>query len=293
VRITNRIILDRSLTSIGKGLEDMARLERQIVTGNRFQSLSEAGLEGRAVLSIDSDLLAAGQYTRNIEAARSRLAVSDATLDTVTNILGRARELAIQQGGVPANAATRAAARQEVLELRDAVIQLANRKLNGAYVFGGTYADRAPLDASGALDPAFPARGAPDYEIGPGVFTAAAHDAGEMFVDSDVMGALDALDAALAANDGPAIQVAGDRLRDAVSGVQNLVAEVGARQLRLDMAQEGQEIVSEGLRARRSTLADTVFEEAVTRLASRHSLYQASLLSTSRLMESTLVNYLR
>ena len=293
MRITNRIILDRSLGAIGRGLEDMARLQRQIATGSLHESLSDAGLDGRAILAIDSDLLAAGQYTRNLEAARARLAVSDATLDTVTGILGRAREIAIQQGGAPANADTRAAAQAEVQELKGAVVQLANRRVNGSFVFGGVYADRAPLDASGALDAAFPGRGAPNFEIGAGVYTEAAHDAGQMFIDSDVIGALDALDAALAANDGPAVLAAGDRLRDAVSSTQDLVADVGARQIRLDMAQEGQEIVSQGLRARRSTLADTSFEEAVTRLASRETSYQATLLTTSRLLESSLVNYLR
>jgi len=285
--------LSRSIDSIVRGRAEISRLEQQIASGQRWQTLSEAPLDGRAVLTIDGDLRAADQYRRNIESARARLAVEDATLDAVTDSLARARELAIQQGGSLATPASRAAAQQELLRLRDAVIQLANRRVNGAFVFGGAYADRPPLDASGALDATFPARGAPQFEIGPGVLAPATHDAGEIFVDADVMGALAALDAAIAANDTAAIQASADRLRDAVSQVQVLVTDVGARQIRLDMAQEGHDLVTEGLEARRSSLADASIEEAITQLVARQSTYQASLLATSRTLESSLVNYLR
>lgn len=293
LRITNQMILSRSLESIGRGLEDIARLERQISSGQRWSTLSEAPVDGRSVLAIDADLRAADQYARNIEAAKTRVATSDTTLQGVTDALARARELAIQQGGSTATAASRAAAQKELAQLQNAVIQLANRRLNGAFLFGGVYADRPPLDAQGALDPLFPGRGAPLAEIAPGVLAPAAHDAGEMFIDTDVIGSMDALDAALAANDPTAIQSASDRLRDAIANVQEVVTDVGARQVRLDMAQESHAIVSDGLRARRSILADTPMEEAVTRLVARHSAYQASLLATGRTLETSLVNYLR
>jgi flagellar hook-associated protein 3 FlgL len=285
--------LARSIDSIAQGREEIARLERQIASGQRWQSLSEAPLDGRAVLSIDGDLRAAEQHSRNIEAARFRLAVEDSTLDVITNTLARARELAVQQGGSLATPASRAAAEQELLRLRDALVQLANRRVNGAFLFGGEYADRPPLDATGSLDATFPARGAADYEIGPGVWAPAVHDAGQMFIDSDVIGAIGALDTALAANDPAAIQASADRLRDSIAQVQVLVTDAGARQVRLDMAQDSQDLVTDGLRARRSVLADASIEEAVTRLVARQASFQASLLATSRTLESSLANYLR
>jgi flagellin-like hook-associated protein FlgL len=61
----------------------------------------------------------------------------------------------------------------------------------------------------------------------------------------------------------------------------------------MDVAQESHQIVGQALSARRSDLADTVLEEAITRLAARHASYQASLLTTSRLLESSLASYLR
>jgi flagellar hook-associated protein 3 FlgL len=293
VRITHPLLVARTVEAQRRGLAEMARLERQIATGIRLRTLSESPLDGRAVLEIDADTRAHAQYARNIETARSRLAAEDANLEAVGNILARAREIAIQHGSATGSTATRVAAAAEVRELREAIVQLANSRTNETYLFGGAYADRPPLDASGALDPSRPARGTLHVEIGPGMVVASTHDAGEVFVDSDVIGALQALEAALAADDSTAVQATVGRLRAALARVQDLVAEVGARQARLDLAQASQTIVVEGLEARRSGLFDADLAEAVTRLAARRASYEASLLATSRLMESSLVHYLR
>ena len=293
MRITNSMILSRSLDSIQQGLQDSARLERRISTGRQFQYLSEAPGAGRTVLTIDSDLRASDQYTRNIEAASARLAVSDDALTAVTNHMARAREIALQQGSDVATPESRLAAIEEVRELRASLIQIANTRMNEAYVFGGTYTDRPPLDATGALDPTFPARGAAQYEVAASTYAFGAPDAGEIFIDTEVMLALDDLEAALVADDRAAVQAEGDRLRDVVASVQELVAQVGSRQARLDTARSTQAVVDQSRLAQRSTLADASLEEAITELASRQASYQASLLATTRLLQTSLVNFLR
>lgn len=293
LRITNQIILGRALSSVQDGLSRSAAIERQITTGQRFHATSEDPLAGRAVLTLDGDLRASEQYNRTIESVRTRLAIADDTIQSVTGILSRAREVSIQQGTANANAQTRAAAEQEVLELKEAVLTLANERLNGSYVFGGAHADLPPLDATGALDPVSPARGAPSYEIASGMYAQGAHDAGEMFIDTDVIGALDALAAGLAADDATAIQASSTRLADSIGSVQELVGDIGARQIRLDVAQDSHNIIDGGRLAQRSTLIDTSLEEAITQLASLQAGYQATLLTTSRILDTSLVNFLR
>lgn len=293
MRITNQIIAGRSLASIQDGLSRSAALERQITTGQRFHATSEDPIAGRAVLTLDGDLRASEQYGRTIESARNRLAVADDTLQSMTGLLARAREIAIQQGSAIASPETRVAAGQEVLELKEAMLTLANERLNGAFVFGGAHADLVPLDATGALNPGSPARGAPSYEIASGVYALGAHDAGEVFIDTDAIGALDALAAGLAADDTTAIQTSSTRVADSVGSVQELVGDVGARQIRLDVAQDSQSIIDASRLEQRSTLIDTSFEEAITQLASLQSSYQASLLATGRILETSLVNFLR
>lgn len=292
MRVTNQMILSRSLASIQNGLSERARLERQIATGQRIQSISEDPVAARSVLDLDGDLRASEQYSRSIESARSRLSVADSTAQEMTRILARAREVAIQQGSGSPTPEMRLAARTEIAELRNSMVQLANQTLNGAYVFGGAYVDRAPLDATGALDATFPARGSQQYEIGPGMLADGAHDAGEMFIDTGAIAGLDALEAALVLDDPAAIQAAADTLTATIADTQEIVAEVGARQIRLDVAQRSQSVVDQSRLERRSTLVDTPLEAAITELATLQSTYQATLLTTGRLLETSLVNFL-
>lgn len=293
VRITNQMILSRSLDSVRQGKEESARLERQIVTGRKFERLSGAPVDGRSVLELDADLRASDQFVRNMEAARARLSIADGTIDAMTNLLSRARELAVQGGSDVVDQDGRQAIQAEIQQIRDSIVQLANRSYNGAYVFGGVYSDQPPLDPSGALDPTFPARGAPSYEIGPGLTIQAAHDAGEMFIDTGAIASLDSLDVALGANDRAAIQASIGQLGDTIRNVQTLVADVGARQAAVDMAQSRQALIDETVSTRRSTLMDAPVEEAITRLVAVQSVYQAALLATTRLQQTSLVNYLR
>lgn len=293
MRVTQRMLLDRSLASTQSGRRELGAIERQIATGLKLNQVSDDPVAGRRVLELDSDLRRLDQFDRNIASARSRLDLEDATLQSVTDVLARARELGVAEASAPSNADTRRAAALEIRGLRATLIQQANQTLTGSYVYGGAFSDRPPLDLDGNLDPGTPARGAPSYEIAAGQTLQAAHDAGQLFVDSDVMGSLRALEEALLGNDQAAIETGTARVRAALTGAQDLVAEVGARQVRLDVSQDANESLRTTLRARRSELAEVSLEEAVLRLATVQSAFQATLLATNRILDTTLVNYLR
>ena len=294
MRITNNLSLMRSLGTVRSGMSDVAAAQKRVATGQRIDRPSDDPATSARVLATDSDLRALTQYGRNISAARERLSVEETALDQVSGILERARELGYGQAGATANAQTRNTTADEVDELRRQVIQIANIQSGDAYVFGGLYPDRAPLDAvTGVEDPAAPTRQSPSYEVGAGSLMQGAHGAGTLFVDTDVLAALDALSVALRANDAAGVGATTDRLDAAHTNVQGYIGEVGARQVRLDVAEANVESLDLNLRNLRSDLMDVEMEEAVTVLVNRQASYQAALLSTSRILDATLTNYLR
>ena len=294
MRITNNLSLMRSLGTVQSGKSDVAAAQQRVATGQRIDRASDDPATAARVLATDSDLRALTQYGRNISAARERLSVEETALDQVSGILERARELGYGQAGATANAQTRNTTADEVDELRRQVIQIANIQSGDAHVFGGLYPDRAPLDSvTGAEDPAAPTRQSPSYEVGAGSLMQGAHGAGTLFVDTDVLAALDALSVALRANDAAGVGATTDRLDAAHTNVQGYIGEVGARQVRLDVAEANVESLDLNLRNLRSDLMDVEMEEAVTVLVNRQASYQAALLSTSRILDTTLTNYLR
>lgn len=293
MRISNQAIQTRIINTIQGSIADIGRLERQITTGQRFERASEDPLAARSVMRLDSQLRASQQYGRNIDVARGRLTMEESALESLSNIISRAREIASQQSSSSATAGSVQAGIGEVQGLRQAAIDLANLNLNGTFIFGGLFPDRSTLDDTGALDPLTPARGSLEYDVFPGERKPGAHDAGEVFIDTNVMQALTDLETALAGGDSATIASQMDSLSDALENLQLLVVDVGNRQISLDMAEETLAVSDQARAERRSNIADASLPEALAQLASRQASYQASLLATSRILEINLTNFLR
>lgn len=267
----------------------------RVVSGSRIRVASDDPGAAGAVLRTDGQLRALVQYQRNIGAARSRLTAEETVLDQVTDLLSRAGELAIREGSANANAMTRQIARQEVEELIGTAIQLANTRFDELYLFGGDFADEPPVDAAGAFNELRLPTGTRETEIAAGQLVHTNHNASEIFGDNNngVMAALRALSAALENDDPEAIIAAGQESRTALDQTQNLIGDVGARVIRLDIAEANIEALDTNLRTFRSDLSEVEFEEAMTELVGRQTALQAAFVATSRILQTTLTDYLR
>jgi flagellar hook-associated protein 3 FlgL len=267
----------------------------RVVSGSRIRVASDDPGAAGAVLRTDGQLRALVQYQRNIGAARSRLTAEETVLDQVTDLLSRAGELAIREGSANANAMTRQIARQEVEELIGTAIQLANTRFDELYLFGGDFADEPPVDAAGAFNELRLPTGTRETEIAAGQLVHTNHNASEIFGDNNngVIAALRALSAALENDDPEAIIAAGQESRTALDQTQNLIGDVGARVIRLDIAEANIEALDTNLRTFRSDLSEVEFEEAMTELVGRQTALQAAFVATSRILQTTLTDYLR
>jgi flagellar hook-associated protein 3 FlgL len=137
VRITNSILQRTALAGIQQNLRDIQDATDRAVSGTRIRAASDDPGVAGTVMRTDSRLRALDQYQRNIGSARSRLAMEESVLDQVTDLLSRARELAMRESGGAANAMTREITRAEVDQLLETAIQLGNTLLDGLYLFGG------------------------------------------------------------------------------------------------------------------------------------------------------------
>ena len=72
--------------------------QSQISTGRKFLSPADDPVAATRILQINQELAIRKQYQRNINSVTSRLSLEDATLDGVSNLLQRVREIAIQMG---------------------------------------------------------------------------------------------------------------------------------------------------------------------------------------------------
>ena len=264
---------------------------RKVSTGVRVARPSDDPIAVAGIMQSSSGLRALEQYQRNLQTGKARMSLEDSALEQISNVLTRAKELALSQAGDTTSTATRLTAKAEVDGIVDVVTDLANTQFAGSYIFGGQYADTPPY-AGGVLDPAKPPSGSMSLEVGAGQFQFANHNAQEIFVDSDVVDSLKALSAALGADDAAAIQTAVSRIDSAFDEVQELVGDLGGRMNQMDLAVANLDSLEINLQTFRSGLAEADLAEAVMELVTRQGALEAAMLANSRMLNLTLADYL-
>ncbi|MGF1465927.1 MAG: flagellar hook-associated protein FlgL [Sandaracinaceae bacterium] len=231
MRVSDAMLGELNRAALAEGRAELAEAQRASSTGVRVAEPSDDPvLAARARQSRSTERRA--EAIRSIASrAVTTLSTVDGVLGQVTEALSRARELAVQGGNDTLAAGDRAALAKEVRALRSQLIDLANTRVDGEYVFGGLAVDRPPFDATGAFQGSTVRR---QLAPGPGVRLDVQLPGDAIFGVSggvDTFAALDALATALDADDGPAV-------RGAVAGLEGAVEQVADGRATLGVQQE-------------------------------------------------------
>lgn len=151
MRISTGMLFERGVNAMIRQQDRLSKTELQLATGERVLSPEDDPSATARILDLNREIGMVNQHQRNIERARSRLALEDATLDGAGNLLQRVRELTVQAANDSLSPENRLAIAYEVEQLRDELLGLANtRDSNGEYIFSGYQGDqRAWSDAGG------------------------------------------------------------------------------------------------------------------------------------------------
>jgi flagellar hook-associated protein 3 FlgL len=306
MRVTNALITRDIITRLQTNQSRVAEAQDRVSSGLRIRKMSDDPSDAGAVLQTSAALRALGQYRRNVEAVGSRLDAEEASLDSVTQVIMRAKELAIEEAGANSSRETRTAAAAEVQQLLEQAIAVGNQTFGDEFLFGGANAaalapfDKAqtgtpPLYVSLRGAPAAPVvpQGSRAVEIAAGQTMPGAHDGKTVFLDTGVFQALHDLHAALVADDTAGIDSAATALDTAFTGVQALVGDVGARQSRVETLTAGFDAMQMNLEERKGNLREVDMEQAITEMLNRQTAYQAAMLAASKVMGMSLMDYLR
>jgi len=233
-------------------------------------------------------------YSKNVDAGETRLTAESAVLESMTSIMQRITQLAVQSSNDTLGASDRDVIATEIKALRDELLNLSNTQdLSGSYIFSGNKTGSPAFveDANGVVS----YNG--DYgrmEINVSdVRSIAINTLGpELFSEAD-FAALDDLVTDLRANDG-----AGVRTRlDSVNTINDrLINSYGAMAGRL-AAMESQRNVIDETTLRIDELLirenDLDYAEAVTDLSKESVALQALQASFAKIAQLSLFNFIR
>lgn len=152
MRITNRMIADSNLRGMNTNLAGIAKLNEQISSGRAVTRPSDNPSGTSTAMRTRQELTANTQYAANISDASTTLAAADTALGTMGDMLLRVRNLTTAAASTASQTpGAYQAMAAEVTSIRDGMIALANRTVNGRPVFGGVTSGDQAYSSAGAF----------------------------------------------------------------------------------------------------------------------------------------------
>ncbi|MFC6288154.1 flagellar hook-associated protein FlgL [Nocardioides sp. GCM10027113] len=292
-RVTQSMMTERSLSSLQTSLGRLAGIQERISTGRELNRPSDSPTGTTAAMRLRSALADQQQYARNAEDGLGWLNTLDATLRGANDELRRARDLAVQGVNGALGPQAREALATEVEQIRERMLAAGNTTYLGRPVFGGV-TNRSVAYDSGTADwvgtPGSVNRTVADGIVvdvqvaGPKAF---GPDGGNVFDH------LEQLAADLRAGNIGNVQAHVGALNADMDRVTGALADVGTRAARIEQAVQRAKDAELDLTSSLSEVENTDLPKAIVELQMQEVAYQAALAATSRVLQPSLVDFLR
>jgi len=138
MRISENMKFNTIVESMFKSQDNYNKLSEQVGSLKKLNKPSDDPIGMNKVLNLRESKASIKQYTRNIEGSESWLTITESKLMAVSDILLKAREVAVAQGTGTSSEVTRSSEAATIQQLTDELLSLANTKYGGSYLFSGT-----------------------------------------------------------------------------------------------------------------------------------------------------------
>lgn len=298
MRVTHRLMSQQMNMNLQSALRRMHAKGDQISTGRRIQLPSDDPLAYEAAARLRHTTQQMEQYLRNVSDGVSWLGITETALEQIGEGMQRARELAVYGASDTLNAESRLALAAEIDQIHAHVLHIGNTRQGDRYLFGGDVVDRppfpggaAPSDPPGGGTGATAPAGTSAFEVSPGVVVPIGVHGSEAI--QPALDVLQAISDALKADDRTAIDEALGPFDEAFSNLIRWRTEVGSRHNRLELMEARLLQDHANLRQLLSGKEDVDMAEAIMDLKTEEAAYRAALAVSARVIQPTLLDFLR
>jgi flagellar hook-associated protein 3 FlgL len=297
-RVTGNSIGMSVLRANQQTLARMANYQEQLATSRKLNRISDDPVAAKQALRYRAEGFQVGKYLDNIDKASAFLTATDASLSQMSQLLDQAKSLAVQGANGTQDAASRKTLAASVDSLLSRMVDLSNTVHDGRFLFGGTSTVQTqPPFARNATDTGVDYTGNLDsfsVQIGPESTVQVNTDGFSLFKgQADVFGMLYDLRQALTDNDA-------DTVNDLLTGIDGVQVQVnaingsmGGRLQRLELARNQLEVTKVNLGELVSQAEDADMTDVISRMRLTQTALEAGLQSGARVMQTTLLEFLR
>ncbi|MBT2657819.1 flagellar hook-associated protein FlgL [Bacillus sp. ISL-18] len=146
-RITQNMLNSNMMFNLQRSNKAMDKYQTQLSSGKKINKPSDDPVTAVRGMTYRSALNQIDQYKRNTDDGTSWMTTTDEAMDQVTQVLQRVRELTVQGENGTNDASARTAIAEELDQLKEHLGEIANSQIAGRYIFAGTAVKTPPYDA--------------------------------------------------------------------------------------------------------------------------------------------------
>jgi len=295
MRITQSMIVENFNRNLTQNLKRLADINDMLSSQRKIRRPSDDPVGAAMALKIRRQLNAIEQYNSNAKDALTWMKDTETALSNVGDILQRINELTVQAANGTLTADDREKILYEISELKDQLYQEANSKSVNRYIFGGFSTDKPPFekDENGKIiENTKTFEGSIEYNLSQSERISINLIGSQVF--KDIFKTVEDLEAALKANESE--KITGQILDDVKKSLETVLkyrAQIGARTNRLEATVSRLESSEVDYMELLNNTEGIDLAEIITELKMEESIYRASLSVGARIIQPTLVDFLR
>lgn len=303
MRITNTMLMNNMTGYISKNLGRMEKYQYQLATGKKIQMPSDDPVVAARALKLRTDVAEIEQYQKNVEDAKSWLDITETAVGNIGDIMSRVRVLTVDASNSTKTPDDLAKIKQELQQLKTQLTHVANTTYAGRYIFSGYQTDKPLMDENGVYQINAANSEQIKFEVGIGDDMNVNVPGGDLFNNpsadatsgstSSLVQCIDDLIANIDAADYTQISASLGTIDENIKNILRVRADIGARQNRLDLTANRLESDSLNFTDLMSKNEDVDEAETIMNLTNEENVYRASLAGGARIIQTSLVDFIK
>ncbi len=316
-RVTTSFMQSQAINYLNTNMSLLSSLQQKLSSQQNINKPSDDPVGLTRILALSNTLKTDSRYGNNVQDSIAEANTSDTSMSSMVELVQRAQELATQAANFTNNQDGRNAIALEIDQIINQLVQLGNTDIGGKYVFAGYRTDTPPFARTGddvsyvGNMPTDPwqrnveiARGIQltvnvngDDMLGqcsvtavgpPATFSAGSHGMFKTLVNLK----LD-LQASASPTQLADIRTRLDELTTDMNTVLSKQAVIGAVSNRLSMTQDRIDERESILTQQYASIQDIDMPKTIATINQQQNVFEASLNVTGRLMQTSLLDFLR
>ena len=145
MRITNASMVRSHLYDTQNNLTNMSKINQQISTGKVINTVSDDPHKAIKIMNINNEIKYTEKYNYNIDESVGWMNTTDGALDNVGNLLGEIKETILKVGNGTYSQNEMKSLNEDMNEKIKQLADTLNSTYCGKYLFGGSSVDDAPI----------------------------------------------------------------------------------------------------------------------------------------------------